>query len=57
MAAELLALTMRRLGQDVTGDDLWQFDRVLDPPWRPRPVPLVERPPLVTLEAPGAQAR
>src|SRR3954454_7150233 len=45
MAAEIIAVALRRLGPDVAATDLWQFDRALDPPWRARPVPLVERPP------------
>ena len=57
MAAELLAVALRRIGPDVARSELWQFDRALDPPWRPRPVPLVERPPLVTVEESDAQAR
>ena len=56
MAAELLAVALRRLGPDVAADDLWQFDRALDPPWRARPVPLAERPPFATLEAADAPA-
>src|SRR3954447_6209414 len=32
MAAELLAVAVRRLGPDVAAGDLWQFDRALDPP-------------------------
>jgi len=56
MAAELLAVALRRLGPDVEAADLWQIDRALDPPWRARPVPLVERPPFVTLEAADAPA-
>ena len=56
MAAELLAVALRRLGPDVEAADLWQFDRALDPPWRARPVPVVERPPFVTLEAADAPA-
>jgi glucosyl-3-phosphoglycerate synthase len=49
MAAEILAVAGRRLGQEVAATELWQFDRALDPPWRPRPVPMVERPPFTTV--------
>jgi len=56
MAAEILAVALHRLGRDVAGEQLWQFDRALDPPWRPRPVPLAERPPFATVEGLDAQA-
>jgi glucosyl-3-phosphoglycerate synthase len=44
MAAELLAVAHRRLGlPGAPQPNLWQFDRTARPPWRGRPVPVVER--------------
>lgn len=50
MATELLAVAGRRLGLDPaqSSSELWQFDRVGRPPWRPRAVPMTERPPALT---------
>jgi glucosyl-3-phosphoglycerate synthase len=45
MAAEILAVAARRSGTEVQAAQLWQFDREQQPPWRPRDVPMVERPP------------
>lgn len=46
MAAEILAVAHRRLGfEGRYAPELWQFDRRADPPWRGRPVPLIEREP------------
>jgi glucosyl-3-phosphoglycerate synthase len=45
MAAEILAVTMRRAGRTVPDQaELRQFDRSATPPWRSRPIPLAERP-------------
>jgi glucosyl-3-phosphoglycerate synthase len=59
MATEIIAVAHRRLGlPDPFADQLWQFDRSSVPPWRARPVPLAERPPVVpTVRSAGAQAR
>jgi glucosyl-3-phosphoglycerate synthase len=48
MAAELIAVAHHRLGiaEPVT-PELWQFDRSAHPPWRGRPVPVIERRPHV----------
>ena len=53
MAAEVLQTAARRAGlADAAAGQtsLWQFDRSSDPPWRARPVPLVERPPAESLD-------
>jgi glucosyl-3-phosphoglycerate synthase len=45
MAAEIIAVTMRRAGRAVPDQaELRQFDRSAAPPWRSRPIPLAERP-------------
>jgi glucosyl-3-phosphoglycerate synthase len=50
MAAELLAVAGRRIGLPaVQAGELWQFDRRAAPPWRSRTVPVVERPPAISL--------
>jgi glucosyl-3-phosphoglycerate synthase len=51
MAAEIIAVaTGRGAGAlQVEQAALWQFDRNVDPPWRARDVPMVERPPALTV--------
>jgi glucosyl-3-phosphoglycerate synthase len=50
MAAEIVAVAARRGGVAAEPSGLlWQFDRASDPQWRPRPVPLIERPPATTI--------
>ncbi|MDT4938269.1 MAG: glucosyl-3-phosphoglycerate synthase [Pseudonocardiales bacterium] len=50
MAAEVIAVALRRLGLEVEPDDLlWQFSRASGSPWTPRDVPRVERAPAVTM--------
>ncbi len=50
MAAEIIAVAERRMGVEApAAGQLWQFDRALDPPWRPREVPMVERPPVTSV--------
>ncbi len=44
MAAEIIAVAHRRLGlAEPDAAELWQFDRTATPPWRGRPVPVIER--------------
>jgi glucosyl-3-phosphoglycerate synthase len=51
MAAEILAVAGRRCTAvpPPRATQLWQFDRDMDPPWRERDVPTVERPPAASL--------
>lgn len=48
MAAEILAVAGRRLGLASSSASLWQFERGTTP-WQGRPVPLIERPPAVSV--------
>jgi glucosyl-3-phosphoglycerate synthase len=58
MAAELIAVAGRRLGlAEVESSQLWQFDRGSDPPWRSRAVPVIERPPGVSIRSDDAATR
>ena len=51
MAAELLAVAARRADQgEPRSDELWQFDRGVQPPWHARAVPSVERPPMTSVQ-------
>jgi glucosyl-3-phosphoglycerate synthase len=52
MAAEILSVALTRTDAlPRPGSDLlWQFDRQGGEPWRARPVPLVERPPRLTVD-------
>lgn len=54
MAAEILAVASRRGVSPATehAAALWQFDRHRTPPWQARDVPLLERPPAVTVATP-----
>lgn len=57
MAAEVVAVAGRRLGlAEPDGAELWQFDRDTAPPWRSRSVPMVERPPAISLGRRGDAA-
>jgi glucosyl-3-phosphoglycerate synthase len=50
MATELLAVAGRRLGlPEADAAELWQFVRSSQPPWRAREVPMIERPPAISL--------
>jgi glucosyl-3-phosphoglycerate synthase len=52
MAAEIIAVTARRLGIDAPPTDLlWQFSRGDGSPWTPRQVPAVERDAAATVGA------
>lgn len=55
MAGEILAVTLRRTESAAleSPDELWQFDRRLDPPWRVREIPVHERPPGASVGARG----
>jgi glucosyl-3-phosphoglycerate synthase len=56
MAAEILAVAARRAGWTdmpaAAAPALWQFERAADPPWVSRHVPVVERPPAVSIGPP-----
>lgn len=51
MAAEIIAVATRRGAGALPVEQaaLWQFDRHADPQWRARDVPMVERPPAITV--------
>ena len=50
MAGEILAVALRRVGQRVPESaELRQLDRSATPPWRARPIPLIERGPARTV--------
>ena len=49
MAAEILAVAARRANLPIDAEQLWQFDREQQPPWRARTVPMLERPPAQSL--------
>ena len=58
MAAEILAVAHRRLGQPVPARaELRQYQRTSSPPWRVRPIPLAERPPARAAAVPDEEGQ
>jgi glucosyl-3-phosphoglycerate synthase len=57
MAAEILAVALRRAGQPVVEEaELRQYQRSATPPWRARSIPLAERPPATEVQPVDARS-